>query len=97
MARIRAHRNNRYATTFNKSLVALTILSALHGANAQEQDDQEKAASNEEEVVEVQRVAKEVRRPSTCPAQRKFLELFRKCPGNFKKKSRKFPRNCLAP
>ena len=52
MARIRAHKSNRYATTFNKSLVALTILSALHGANAQEQDDQEKAASNEEEVVE---------------------------------------------
>ena len=46
MARIRAHKSNRYATTFNKSLVALTILSALHGANAQEQDDQEKAASN---------------------------------------------------
>ena len=52
MARIRAHKSNRYATTFNKSLVALTILSALHGANAQEQDDQEKAASNEEAVVE---------------------------------------------
>jgi len=52
MARIRAHKSNRYTTTFNKSLVALTILSALHGANAQEQDDQEKAASNEEEVVE---------------------------------------------
>lgn len=52
MARIRAHRNNRYATTFNKSLVALTILSALHGANAQEQDDQENTVSSEEEVVE---------------------------------------------
>ena len=52
MARIRAHKSNRYATTFNKSLVALTILSALHGANAQEQDDQENTVSSEEEVVE---------------------------------------------
>lgn len=53
MAKIRAHKKNRYSHTFNKSIVALTIMSAMHGAMAQENPAQDTTEVDEdEEVVE---------------------------------------------